>query len=64
MSRVAAFKATKIPIGAIRRKRATKPLALPALEKLAERYVEAKDDREAAKLEEQFVASYYGKRPR
>jgi hypothetical protein len=61
MSRVVALKAKKIPMGAIRGGRATKPLDLPKLEKLAERYVAAKDDREAAKLEAQFLEGYYGK---
>ncbi|MBL9201515.1 MAG: hypothetical protein JNL39_13485 [Opitutaceae bacterium] len=64
MSSVAAPKAKKIPMGAMRRKRAPQPLDLPALEKMAERYVAAKDDREAAKLEARFLEGYYGKRRR
>lgn len=51
-------------MGAIRPQRAAKPLDLPKLEKLAARFVAAKDDREAAKLEAQFLEGYYGKRLR
>ncbi len=39
-----------------------KPLPLPKLEKIAERYATTTDEKEAAKLEEQFLEGYYGKR--
>ena len=38
-----------------------KPLPLPKLERIAQRYVATRDDKEAAKLEEQFLEGYYGK---
>lgn len=38
-----------------------RPQALPKLEKIAHRYVGTSDDKEAAKLEEQFLTGYYGR---
>ena len=38
-----------------------RPLPLSKLEPLAKKYVEARDDKEAARLETEFLEGYYGK---